>query len=248
MGEGNHGGRLSQIATPWEDLDQANAGSLPALGAARRRLLLRYSPAVYSYLLGAVRSSDIADDLFQEFAVRLMRGAFRRVDPRRGRFRDFLKTALSHLVTDHYRRQGRGPRSYHGHPDLATDRSPLTEAEERFAEEWRAQLIDRAFAALETFEQRTGQPLYTLLHFRVDNPDLPVADLARQLSGRLGQEPSAAWVYKHLHNARQKFADLLVAEVARTLDCPGAEDLGQELAEVGLLRWCQPALDRLLSV
>jgi RNA polymerase sigma-70 factor (ECF subfamily) len=72
-----------------------------------------------------------------------------------------------------------------------------------------------------------------------------VADLARQLSGRLGQEPSAAWVYKHLHNARQKFADLLVAEVARTLDAPGAEDLGQELAELGLLRWCQPALDRL---
>ena len=244
MGQGNHGGRLSQIATPWEDLDQAHGGMPPALGAARRRLLLHYSPAVYSYLIGAVRDPDVADDLFQEFALRLMRGAFQRADPRRGRFRDFLKTALGHLVTDHYRRQGRGPRPYHGFPEPATDRSPLAEAEERFSEEWRAQLIDRTFAALEVFEQRTGQPLHTLLHFRVDNPDLSVADLARQLSGRLGQEPSAAWVYKHLHNARQKFADLLVAEVARTLDCPGAEDLGQELAEVGLLRWCQPALDR----
>src|SRR5262249_21075290 len=178
MGQGNHPGRLSQIATPWTDLDQAHAGLLPALDAARRRLLLRYSPAVYSYLLGAVRDPDVADDLFQEFAVRLMRGAFRRADPRRGRFRDFLKTALGHLVTDHYRRQGRGPRPYHGGPDPATDRSPLAEAEERFAEEWRAQLIDRAFAALEAFEERTGQPLHTLLHFRVDNPDLPAADLA----------------------------------------------------------------------
>ena len=245
MGEGTHGGRLSQIATPWADLDQASAGSMPALDAARRRLLQRYSPAVYSYLLGAVRDPDIADDLFQEFAVRLMRGAFRRADPRRGRFRDFLKTALSHLVTDHYRRQGRGPRQYHGRPDPAADRSPLTEAEERFAEEWRAQLIDRTFAALGAFEERTGQPLHTLLHFRVDNPDLAGADLARQLSGRLGRELSATWVYKHLHRARQKFADLLVAEVARTLDCPSAEELGQELAELGLLRWCQPALDRL---
>ena len=141
MGQGNHGGRLSQIATPWEDLDQAHAGTLPALDAARRRLLLRYSPAVYSYLIGAVRDPDIADDLFQEFALRLMRGAFRRVDPHRGRFRDFLKTALSHLVTDHYRRQGRGPRQYHGRPDPAADRSPLAEAEERFAEEWRAQSV-----------------------------------------------------------------------------------------------------------
>jgi RNA polymerase sigma-70 factor (ECF subfamily) len=244
MGQGNHHGRLSQIATPWTDLDQAHAGTLPALDAARRRLLLRYSPAVYSYLIGAVRDPDIADDLFQEFALRLMRGAFRWADPRRGRFRDFLKTALSHLVTDHYRRQGRDPLPYRGCPDPAADRSPLTEAEERFAEEWRAQLIDRTFAALEAFEKRTGQPLHTLLDFRVDNPDLAGADLARQLSGRLGRELSATWVYKHLHRARQKFADLLVAEVARTLDCPGAEEVGQELAELGLLRWCQPALDR----
>src|SRR5262249_44924221 len=110
--------------------------------------------------------------------------------------------------------------------------------------EWRAQLIDRTFAALEVFEQRTGQPLHTLLRFRVDHPDLLVADMARQLSGRLGQEPSAAWVYKHLHNARRKFADLLVEEVARTLDDPGGEDGGEELAELGLLQWCQPALDR----
>ena len=244
MGEGTFGERLSQIATPWADLDQASAGSMSALDAARRRLLLRYSPAVYSYLLGAVRDPDIADDLFQEFAVRLMRGAFRRADPRRGRFRDFLKTALSHLVTDHYRRQGRGPRQYHGRPDPAADRSPLAEAEERFAEEWRAQLIDRTFAALEVFEQRTGQPLHTLLHFRVEHPEVPVADMARQLSARLVQEPSATWVYKHLHKARQKFADLLVAEVARTLDDAGAEQLREELAELGLLRWCLPALGR----
>jgi hypothetical protein len=174
-----------------------------------------------------------------------MRGAFRRADPRRGRFRDFLKTALSHLATDHYRRQGRGPRPFHGGLDPATDRSPLTEAEKRFTEEWRTQLIDRTFAALEAFEERTGQPLHTLLHFRVDHPDLSVAELARQLSGRLGQEPPGTWVYKHLHKARQKFADFLVAEVARTLDCPNPEELGQELAELGLLRWCQPALDRL---
>jgi RNA polymerase sigma-70 factor (ECF subfamily) len=244
MEQENHGGRLSQMATPWEDLDQAHAGMPPALGAAQRRLLQHYSSAVYSYLIGAVRDPDVADDLFQEFALRLMRGAFRRADPRRGRFRDFLKTALGHLVTDHYRRQVRGPLSYHDSPDPATDRSTLAEAEERFAAEWRAQLIDRAFAALEVFEQRTGQPLHTLLHFRVEHPDLPVADMARELSDRLGQEPSAAWVYKHLHNARQKFADFLLAEVARTLAFPGVEQLGEELAELGLLQWCQPALGR----
>jgi RNA polymerase sigma-70 factor (ECF subfamily) len=245
MGQSYHGGRLSQIATPWSDLYQAHGSSLPALDAARRRLLGHYSSAVYSYLIGAVRDPDVADDLFQEFALRLMRGAFRTADPRRGRFRDFLKTALVHLVTDHYRRQRRDSLPSHGFPEPATSPPPaLAEAEERFAEEWRAQLIDRAFAALQAFEQRTGQPLYTLLHFRVENPDLSVGDMARQLSDRLGHEPAAAWLYKHLHKARQKFADLLVAEVAQTLDCPGVQELGEELAELGLLQWCRPALDR----
>jgi RNA polymerase sigma-70 factor (ECF subfamily) len=246
MGQGYHGGRLSQIATPWSDLDQAHGTMLPSLDAARRRLLQHYSSAVYSYLIGAVRDPNVADDLFQEFALRLMRGAFRGADPRRGRFRDFLKTALGHLVTDHYRRQRRVGLPYRGFPEPATSARPaLAEAEERFAEEWRTRLIDRTFAALEAFEQRTGQPLHTLLHFRVENPELAVDDLARQLSDRLGQEPSAAWVYKHLHKARQKFAGLLVAEVARTLHCPGVQELGEELAELGLLQWCRPALDRL---
>src|SRR5262249_57514629 len=113
-------------------------GRLRGLEGGGRGLLVGCRRAVYRYLIGAVRDPDIADELFQEFALRLMRGAFRRADPRRGRFRDFLKTALSHLVTDHYRRQGRGPRPYHGSPQPATDRSTPAEAEERFAAEWRA--------------------------------------------------------------------------------------------------------------
>jgi RNA polymerase sigma-70 factor (ECF subfamily) len=196
VGQGDHVGRLSHLATPWSDLEQAHGGGLPALDEARRRLLQHYSPAVYSYLLGAVRDPHVADDLFQEFALRLMRGAFRRADPSRGRFRDFLKTALGHLVTDHYRRQRRGPSPDQGAPEPSADRSPLAEAEGRFAEEWRARLLERTFAALEAFERETGQPLHTLLHFRVEHPELSAAEMASQLSGRLGQEPSAAWVHK----------------------------------------------------
>src|SRR5829696_7116124 len=103
MEQGPDGERLSQIATAWTELFQAHRGPEPALGEARRRVLMRYHTAVYRYLLGAVRDRDVADDLFQEFALRLMRGAFRGADPDRGRFRDFLKTALGRLVTDHGR-------------------------------------------------------------------------------------------------------------------------------------------------
>ena len=39
--------------------------------------------AAYRYLLGAVHDPDAADDLCQDFAVRFLRGDFRRADPGR---------------------------------------------------------------------------------------------------------------------------------------------------------------------
>ena len=171
--------RLSQISTPWTDLVEAHGGPMPTLDEARRRVLMRYSIVVYRYLLGAVRDRDAADDLFQEFALRLMRGAFRSADPRRGRFRDFLKVSLGHLVTDHFRNRQTGPRHLQSDlPDPATDSSPLADPGGRFLREWRARLIDHAFAALEDFERRSGHPLYTLLRFREANPKIPMAELA----------------------------------------------------------------------
>ena len=100
---------LSQISTVWTVLHQANAGPTSArdAGEAQTRLLQRYGAAIYRYLLAAVRDRDAADELFQEFALRFVRGDFSRADESRGRFRDFLKTALFHLVVDAQRRSRR---------------------------------------------------------------------------------------------------------------------------------------------
>jgi RNA polymerase sigma factor (sigma-70 family) len=245
MEQDQNGGRLSQISTPWTDLRQAHHGPLPALGPARRRVLMRYSTAVYRYLLGAVHDRDVADDLFQEFALRLMRGDFRGADPHRGRFSDYLKTSLGHLVSDHYRRGKAQPLPLHADvPAPSARSSPLSKAEDEFSKEWRGRLIDLTFEALEEFERQTGNPLYTVLRFREEHPKMPVAEMAGRLGRRLGRELTTEWVYKHLHQARQKFADLLLEEVAQTLDDPGPEELAEELGALGLLKWCQPALRR----
>jgi RNA polymerase sigma-70 factor (ECF subfamily) len=70
--------RLSQISTIWADLFAAHGGPPTEIGMARERLLVRYTPAVYGYLLGATRDRGAADELFQEFALRLIRGDFQR--------------------------------------------------------------------------------------------------------------------------------------------------------------------------
>src|SRR5262245_15733603 len=97
--------RLGQISTLWTALRSAPAESPDAATTRQQLLMERYCGAVYRYLLGALRDHDAAEDLFQEFAERFLRGEFRRADPQRGRFRDYVKTALIHLVTDYYRAQ-----------------------------------------------------------------------------------------------------------------------------------------------
>src|SRR5689334_15571752 len=99
--------RLSRISTLWSAMAQAHQGPADEAAAAQRLLLERYAGAAYRYLLAA--AGDAADDLFQEFALRFLRGDFRRADPRRGRFRDYLKAALIHLAHDHGRAQARRP-------------------------------------------------------------------------------------------------------------------------------------------
>ena len=80
--------RISRISTIWTLLADAHRSSEAGVNAARLALIQRYQGAAYRYLLGAVRDLDKADELFQEFALRVMQGKFQRADRNRGRFRD----------------------------------------------------------------------------------------------------------------------------------------------------------------
>src|SRR5262245_99982 len=97
--------RLSQIRTRWSLLVQAHRSSAGPAHEAQAELMERYSGAIYRYLLAALGNPHDANDLAQEFAVRLLEGRFERASPERGRFRDFLKASLRNLVTDHHRKK-----------------------------------------------------------------------------------------------------------------------------------------------
>src|SRR5262245_61954396 len=97
--------RLSRISTLWTLVNQAHRGAPDVVGSAQQRLLEHYGGAVHRYLLGGLRDPEAADELFQEFAVRFLRGDFQNADRGRGRFRDYVKTSLFHLVADYQRRR-----------------------------------------------------------------------------------------------------------------------------------------------
>src|SRR5262245_47107954 len=139
--------RLSGMETIWTVLGRAHGESAEA-AAAKRQLLERYTKPVRRYLLGAVRDVEVADDLSQEFAVRFMRGDLHRADQTRGRFRDFVKGVLFHLIADHHRRQ---KRTVAGLPDesLADGHAADPAAgDEQFLAGWREDILDRSWTAL----------------------------------------------------------------------------------------------------
>jgi RNA polymerase sigma-70 factor (ECF subfamily) len=248
MSSTNSDAHLSQIATLWSLVDQAHGQEAQEVTAARKRLLQRYSGAVKRYLLGALRDPELADELTQEFALRFLDGKYQGADRERGRFRNFVKGVLAHLIADHYRRQRGRP----GHLPLefADAQAPGQEPADPdplFLESWRKTLLDRAWQALAEVETQTGQPFYTVLRLRAEQPDLRSAQMAEQLAARLGKPVSAAGVRQTLHRARDRFAELLLDEVVQTLGRSAEEDLEQELIELNLLSYCQAALARRLG-
>jgi RNA polymerase sigma-70 factor (ECF subfamily) len=236
---------LSQITTLWSMVNEARGSDAEAANTARQGLLRRYGGAVRRYLLGALRDPEVAEDMTQDFALRFLGGKCGGADRERGRFRNFVKGVLAHLIADHFRRQQARPR----HHLLDTDNVEASYTDPAapdplFVETWREELLGRAWQMLAEVEAQTGQPFHTVLRLRVDQPELRSPEMAEQLASRLGKPVSAAAVRQTLHRARDRFADLLVDEVVQTLGQSAEEDLQEELIELNLLSYCQPALDR----
>ena len=236
--------RLSRLSTPWSLVCLAHHGPADAVRSARQQLLERYGGAVRRYLGKALPNQDAADEIFQDFTLRLLRGNLRGANPERGTFRNFVKGTLFHLIADYRKQQQRwpGPLPENG---VALATSPQdADADRSFVESWCDDLLARSWAALVAIEARTGQPYYAVLRFRADHPEMRAPQLAEQLTAQMGRPFTPAGVRQIIHRARERFATLLLDEVADSLENPTAEQLAEELAELRLLDYCRPALEK----
>ena len=236
--------RLSRISTRWEELLVAQQGEGAAASAAQKSILCRYCGAIYRYLLSMVRDPNTAEELSQEFALRFVRQDFKSLRPERGRFRDFVKRALANQVTDYYRRQR-----------LSTDVQPyaltglaapdsMDDSDAEFVRQWRGELLARVWEALASEEAATGKLYHTILHWRVQHPREPALRLAEDLQAKLGRPFTDGGIRVTLHRARERFADLLLDEVARSLQTADIGRMEQELIDLDLLTYCRSALER----
>lgn len=248
----NYQEHLSRIETVWTMVIQAHGAQTSQITTAQEKIIERYSGAVYRYLLAVLRDRDAADEVLQEFALRVVKGGFRHANQDRGRFRDYVKTAVMRLVTDYYRRRKRR-RPVFGGADIdnvgevaAPSPTPDANFDESFITSCRDELLGRAWRGLQLMEESAGQPFYSVLNFRARHPETKSDAMAEALTDQLQPEKpfTAAGIRKTLERARQKFSELLLYEVSQMLGRHTPDELEEEVIELGLQPYCQSALSK----
>lgn len=245
MDQSDSGAKLSELLTQTTLLFQAHHGTPEESDVAMQLLMLRYSGAVHRYLLKAVGDPEAAKDLNQEFSVKFLEGRFRQFDPKRGRFRDYLKRAVRNLMVDHFRKREPAHRLGTNVEATIVGDPGLVEFDEQFRLSWRQDLMERAWSALRDHETRTGRPYWHILRLRMARPELRSPEIAEEIARKLNRPMSAGNARQTLHRARDKFAEFLVDEVRVSLKHPNRDEVEEELADLKLLEFCKPVLDRL---
>jgi RNA polymerase sigma-70 factor (ECF subfamily) len=187
-----------------------------------------------------LRDGHAADELLQEFLLALIRGEFHKADRQKGRFRDYVKAVLFHLVSKYRRGQERQPQALPADNPAWHELAEGASADTPFEDSLREELMTRTMEQL----ARSHSTLHEVLRLRAEYPKLPSQELAKRLGHKLDRPFSADAVRQLLRRARATFSDLLLEEVAGSLDCPGREDLERELADLNLFSYCKDALDR----
>jgi RNA polymerase sigma-70 factor (ECF subfamily) len=238
MSSDDVGARLSRIDTLTSQVRDAVRGSGEAARQAQEQLFERYRLAVHRYLLGALRDEQAADEVFGRLWEKVLTGGLQGFDPAKGRFRNYLRTVLSRLVCDHRNeRHKRREITGEGVPE-AEDPSP--DADQLFSQSWTRTLCDLAMQAL-----KEANPTYhVVLRLREEGPDLSSEELAERAAEALDVSLDVPNARKLLHRARERFGDLLLQEVIRSLGHPSRDELLEELGAVGWRHYLQAALDR----
>ena len=233
--------RLSRISTQWSMVVQAHLDDTEQVQPSRAELVQRYSGAVYRYLLAVVRDPDVAEELCQEFILKFLQGGFHRASPERGRFRDYIKSSVINLARDHGRKQLHALKPL---PDQIAEPNAgiqgSQDSDDSFALAWREEVMDRTWNSL--LQQRPAY--HALLRVRVDCPQLSSREIADRYVAEQSKPMTSANVRKTLQRAHIKFADLLVEEVATSLEQPDVRLLNLELSELDLLKYCRSAVRR----
>lgn len=210
--------------TRWSLIVGASAPA-PAARDALEELCRAYRPPVLAYLrCRGVRGAD-AEDLAQAFFLHLLESqAHAHASPERGRFRNFLLTAVSNFLgdtLDSQRALKRGGGARHeslaplhadtlaGDPELAPERA--------FERAWATTVLSRAVERLRADAARSGKEAVfdRLREFLLDQADSSGYAAAAMELGMRGNTVAVT-----VHRLRERLRQRVREELAQTVDSP----------------------------
>ncbi len=219
-------GRNQFPTTRWTLVVAAGDPDLKAARSALASLCENYWYPLYAYLRRRGYSSEEAQDLTQEFFVRVLEGRYLdRAQPEKGRFRAFMLTSLKFFVADEgdrARAQKRGaglvlPLEFSSGEERYQREPSHDETPERiFERRWALSVLDRVIERLRVEFVQGGRSAHFdhLKVFLLGQPDVPYAVLARELNTSEGALKVA------IHRLRRRYRELFRREIADTVSDP----------------------------
>ena len=203
----------------------ARDGASPQAAEALEKLCRTYWFPLYAHVRRQGHRAPDAQDLVQGFFARLLRGNFlENVGPQKGRFRSFLLAALNHFLSDEWDK-ARAEKRGGGQTFISLDEHHAEElylaepesgapAEKIFDQRWALALLAQAFARLREESVAAGKAR-EFHHLKVFL-STPTGDggydaVAAEL------EMPVATVGVKVHRLRQRYGELIRAEIAHTV-------------------------------
>jgi len=181
---------------------------------------------LYAYLRRRGYAPDQAQDLTQEFFMRVLEGRYLdRADPEKGRFRSFILTSLKFFVADEQDRQRAQKRG--GGAVVSLE---ISSGEERYQRElghyetpdriferrWALSMLERVMERLRDEFVQHGRPenFERMKLFLLGQSEAPYAALAREMNTSEGALKVA------IHRLRKRYRELFRQEIADTVADP----------------------------
>jgi RNA polymerase sigma factor (sigma-70 family) len=198
--------------------------------SALASLCENYWYPLYAYLRRRGYSAEEAQDLTQEFFMRVLEGRYLdRADPEKGRFRSFILTSLKFFVADEEdrdRAQKRGggllvPLEFPSGEERYQREPAHDETPERiFERRWALSVLDRVAERLRKEFVEHGRPEHfeRLKVFLLGKSETPFTALAREMNTSEGALKVA------IHRLRKRYREIVRQEIADTVADPAEVD------------------------
>jgi DNA-directed RNA polymerase specialized sigma24 family protein len=223
--------------TRWSLVIRARSVASPAAREALEALCRAYWFPIYAFIRSQRADAEEARDLAQTYFARLLeKDVLASADPKKGRFRSFLRTDCGFFLADQ-RDRDRTQKRGAGRPILSLEtfdsedrylREPADrlDPERLFDRAWCLTLLERVLEQVKAEYAGSGRSgLFERLQFVLigGGPSVPYATIADELDTTVGAVQAAIQRLRHRYRTR------LRAEIAATLDDPSDENVDDEI-------------------